>query len=108
MKGCLLVNSKGCEFCKVKVLFHGRASQFKSLGSSLKQNARASKDYGELEHLRCANWLSTWFLCLEQAERYPSPQGNPLRPSQTVMHADLTHNRMERLEFGILRNLNRA
>ena len=49
-----------------------------------------------------------WLLRLEQAERDPSPQGNPLRPSQTVMHADLPHNRMERLEFGIFRNLNRA
>jgi hypothetical protein len=49
-----------------------------------------------------------WPLRLEQTKRHPSPQGNPLRPSQTVMHSDLPHNRMERLEFGIFRNLNRA
>jgi hypothetical protein len=49
-----------------------------------------------------------WLLRLEQAKRDPSPQGNPLRSSQTVMYADLPDNRMERLEFGILWNLNGA
>jgi hypothetical protein len=47
-----------------------------------------------------------WLLRLEQAKRDPSPQGNPLCSSQTVMHSNLSNNRMERLEFGIFWNLN--
>ena len=45
---------------------------------------------------------------LKQPEGDPSPQGNTLRSSQAVMHADLSNNHMERLEFGIFGNLNRT